>query len=533
MPRVATQLIPTKGGGFTARKRIPEDVQDEFERLYGVRWEVRLGIAPGTTIVQARALHREWTSEIESRIANIRASKKGEGQLLTPKDARALAGEWYHWFTDRHLEDAQPPTYWEDLRERVGDALRGELIFGDDDEVDEVWERSPEARENVRPMLADWGEVAQFLHTKRLVLDEPSRRLFLDHLYGDFAAALKLLIKRAQGNYEPDDYARRFPKFENSRDVGHSPWQLFELWVEAVKPAPTTVDRWRGVFLRLATDFTGRNAGSITLEEAQEWTDKLTNQERSPATVRDVWVVAARTLFTWAVKRRYVEQNPFKTVHVSVPRRKTSRPLKAFNADEIKVILRAAQAITDTATASDIARRWVPWLCAYTGARVGEIMQLRGLDVLEQDGVKVIRITPEAGSVKTGMGRIVPLHEHLIEQGFLAFVASRQNGPLFYNQSKVELPEGAATNPKKPRAARARERLAIWIRSLGISDKEVQPNHAWRHSFKQIAARNNISDGMSDYLTGHAPPTVARGYGAPTVPDMAAALKKFPRYEIN
>jgi hypothetical protein len=27
MPRVATTLIPTKGGGLTARKRIPEDAQ--------------------------------------------------------------------------------------------------------------------------------------------------------------------------------------------------------------------------------------------------------------------------------------------------------------------------------------------------------------------------------------------------------------------------------------------------------------------------------------------------------------------------
>ena len=103
--------------------------------------------------------------------------------------------------------------------------------------------------------------------------------------------------------------------------------------------------------------------------------------ERSAATVRDVWVVAARTVFAWAVKRKHTKQNPFKTVHVSVPRKKVSRPHKAFNTDEIKIILRAALTITDTATASGAARRWVPWLCAYTGARVGEIMQLRGLDV--------------------------------------------------------------------------------------------------------------------------------------------------------
>jgi len=279
--------------------------------------------------------------------------------------------------------------------------------------------------------------------------------------------------------------------------------------------------------------FAGRNAGSLTEEDAQEWNDTLVNTERSAATVHAVWIVAARTVFAWAAKRKHIKQNPFKTVQVSVPRKKTSRPHKAFHTDEIEIILRAALAITDTTTASGAARRWVPWLCAYTGARVGEIMQLRGVDITKQDGVDVVAITPDAGTVKTGMGRVVPLHEHLIPQGFLAFVASRpHNGPLFYNQSKAELPASVATNPRKPRHARPRERLAAWIRSLGIKDNEVSPNHAWRHTFKQVAARKGIPDGMSDYITGHAPASVARGYGAPTVKDMAEALKKFPRYEV-
>jgi hypothetical protein len=129
MPRVATKLTPTKGGGFTARKRLPEDVQDEYERLHRVRWEARLSIPPGTPIVQARALHREWLTEIESRIANIRAEKKGEGRLLTPKDARGLAGEWYHWFIERHTQKARTPTYWEDLRDSVSDAVGDELLL--------------------------------------------------------------------------------------------------------------------------------------------------------------------------------------------------------------------------------------------------------------------------------------------------------------------------------------------------------------------------------------------------------------------
>jgi integrase len=198
------------------------------------------------------------------------------------------------------------------------------------------------------------------------------------------------------------------------------------------------------------------------------------------------------------------------------------------------LILSSANAIKSTKRPGMAARRWVPWICAYTGARAGEITQLRGQDVKERDGIKAIWITPEAGSVKTGEPRWVPIHEHLIAQGFLDYVKRKGKGPLFYNPA---LKDGGGdadiTNPKDPPAVIMRNVLGRWIRKIGIKDKEVQPNHGWRHTFKQIADRYGISDRASDAITGHAPPTEGRKYGKPTLEDMANALRKFPRYKVN
>src|SRR5262249_26261003 len=159
----------------------------------------------------------------------------------------------------------------------------------------------------------------------------------------------------------------------------------------------------------------------------------------------------------------------------------------SFLPDEWRVILQAASAIKSTTKPDDAAKRWVPWLCAYTGARPGEITQLRSADVIERDGVPALRLTPEAGTVKSGETRVVPLHDHIVAQGFLKFAKARK-GPLFY-KPRTAATEVDPTKQKKPAYAQVRQRVAAWVRELGVDDPNLSPVHAWRHTFKRIADR--------------------------------------------
>src|SRR5580704_11991898 len=113
LPRSASKLAPTSKGGFVARKVIPLDVRDEYSKLYEQCTEERLNTGP-MPVLLARAKHREWSSDIEARFANIRAERKGEGRTLSPKEARALAGEWYGWFTARMEARNWLAQVWED-----------------------------------------------------------------------------------------------------------------------------------------------------------------------------------------------------------------------------------------------------------------------------------------------------------------------------------------------------------------------------------------------------------------------------------
>jgi integrase len=508
-----------------SRKSVPGDVKDEYAKLYGKSAEERFAVGPMSRTAAA-ARFREWQSEIEGRIANIRAARKGEGRSLTPLAARALSGEWYLWFVTVASAWNWPAPVWDAYSARLMDGLHGAAQAVSGDTWDE-FERDPALRARVRPIIADEAKVGTFLAAKAISLDDVSKGLFLDFVTRDFFAAVALLVRRARGDHSPDPYAEQFPAAGASDDPAVTAWGLFERWVADVKPAAGTVSRWRVVFLRLQADFPGP-AGALLPEQIEKWANGLVDPERSAGTVAGVWVRAGITVFAWAVTKKLLANSPFVGWHVTVPRKIRNRDTKAFTNDEISTILSAASAIV-VVTKGDAAKRWGPFLAAYSGARMGEITQLRGVDIVEQDGVHAMKLLPEAGTVKGGNARTVPLHGHLIDQGFLEFVKASGRGPLFYAVRKAAA-DRAATNPRRLASTAPRERVAEWVRELGVDDPELSPNHAWRHSFRAVAARCGMSEKVIDAICGHAPASEGRKYGEPTLSDKAQELRKFPRF---
>jgi integrase len=128
---------------------------------------------------------------------------------------------------------------------------------------------------------------------------------------------------------------------------------------------------------------------------------------------------------------------------------------------------------------------------------------------------------------KTGQPRTVPIHEHLIDMGFLGFVKSRKSGPLFYD------PKRSSGKAKTPQAEQRAIKIAEWVRKETGLDKAVDPNHGWRHTFKTKALEVGIPERISDAITGHSIGSVARSYETPTVAMKAEALSKFLRYKLS
>src|SRR6202022_4190633 len=161
------------------------------------------------------------------------------------------------------------------------------------------------------------------------------------------------------------------------------------------------------------------------VENFTNWKEKLIEAGPRPKTIRDAKFAPVRAILQWAVDNRRLPANPAERLMVSV-KVKSGEGRRSFTEAEAAVVLGAALKEVDPV------RRWVPWLCAFSGARVSEVCQVRAEDIVQLEGVWCVRFVPEAGSLKNvGSERAVPLHPVLMEQGFLEFVRKMGSGPFF------------------------------------------------------------------------------------------------------
>ena len=343
-------------------------------------------------------------------------------------------------------------------------------------------------------------------------------------------AAFERRRDNASGDYSPDPNAQRFPQWQPLAGTGHSvqlTTLLDEWWAEARAAGRgiSTYESYSSAVRKLIAHLGHEDAERIEAADIIAFKDARLAAGVSPKTVKDSDLTGLKSIFKRARQNGRLSSNP--TANVTVLRATPVRlRSKSFTTAEAASILRHANAHrrsrSEAAKTAD-AKRWLPWLCAYTGARLGEVAQLRKRDVRMEGGLAIMTITPEAGTVKDKQLREVVLHEHLIELGFLAFVEAAHPGHLFLTGREGDDLRGAWRTVKN--------RVREFAREV-VADKNVAPNHAWRHLFKTIGRQHGIEDRVLDAIEGHSPASVGGGYGDVTLEAQALAMRKFPRFDV-
>ena len=377
-------------------------------------------------------------------------------------------------------------------------------------------------------------------------VDATARPVVLFEFWRALRDALESRRRNAAGDYSPDPKAERFPEWQQpqrDQSVDHrrgkraavSLTGLVEQWWTEAKSSgrkPSTRQSYRNSMAAFVAFLKHDDAARVSPEDVIGFKDHRlasthprTGRRISAKTVKDSDLAGLKTVFGWAVTNRKLPSNPAAGITIKVGRKRKVRSL-GFTQEEAEAILRAALTLKPGGAKpwTFAAKRWVPWLMAYSGARVGELAQLRKQDVRQSGTHWVITITPDAGTVKTDMAREIVIHPHLIELGFAEFVATAPAGHLFLRPGR----NGDVLGPLQG----VKNRLAEFGRSI-VKDPHVSPSHGWRHRFETVGMEAEIDHRVLDAIQGHSPRSVAESYGEVTVKTMAEAMGRFPKYDVD
>jgi integrase len=349
--------------------------------------------------------------------------------------------------------------------------------------------------------------------------------------------ALRRSIERDKGEFtgEPAFAPLKAPISEELLAEPVSLKALFDGYIAELRRAQRGAEaerRWKPCIQSLIAFLGHDDARRLNRGDVVKWKDQLL-ASLAPKTVRDSHLAALKAVLTWGLDAGKLTANVASGVKVRAAA-PTRRRENGFTDEEAVAILRAASNYrsperrnprNSESSKLAAAKRWAPWLCAHTGARIAEITQLRKEDIRFDDSIAYIRITPDAGSVKTGQYRDVPIHPQLLELGFRDFVAGSADGALFYDASRKR---SGSQHPAKQVAGR----LSVWVRSLEVVSKDVNPNHGWRHRMKSVARELGLDPSIVDAIQGHAARTAGEAYGSVTLRAKANAIATFPLISI-
>lgn len=498
MPLVMTRpTLHPKTGVFRLRKVIPPALRDAAQRIYGQRREF---IESLRTKDEAEARRRApaTLAEMERKLDVCRRNTAEPPRRLSHIECVAIAGAWRKDRLEANARNPGAPGAWEAERDRL---------------LDDVATEPGEPATDYEPSPRDIAEAQTVAAGQGITADKASLHALAQALWLAKVQTAETMMRRASGDYGPDEYADRYPDIAVAAGQPPRPAEagpelafddLLEGWARdrGLDPhgrpiARAVYDRQR-TLERLAEFLGHRNAARVSKSDAVRWKEAMHTRGLTIGTMRnDISEMSA--VWKWGIRNGKLDFNPFEGI---APPKEQGRKRKrrGFTETEAVAILTAARTLSGY-------MRWLPWVCCFTGARISEICQAAKSDVAVIDGVPVLRLTNEGDededpsavrSLKNAYSRrSIPLHPALIAEGFLDHVDRLPAGSALF-------PDAAPDKVFGLRSTTAGRKVSQWLKKdLKITDKRISPNHSWRHFFISACRSVEMNPEVRSALTGH------------------------------
>lgn len=159
-------------------------------------------------------------------------------------------------------------------------------------------------------------------------------------------------------------------------------------------------------------------------------------------------------------------------------------------------------------------RKWIPLVCMFTGARIGEIAQLRVGDVRQEHGVWFIHIAHEGAlSTKSGQSRPAAVHSRLQGLGFLDFV-DRQRDRAGGDASTPLFPD-LKPNSRGQISGVPSRWWRDYLAAIGVKQgRDGIGAHSFRHELAdRLRDEARLLDNEIAVCLGHSMKSTTGGYG--------------------
>ncbi len=239
---------------------------------------------------------------------------------------------------------------------------------------------------------------------------------------------------------------------------------------------------------------------------------------------------------TWCEAQGYLENTKLKTILQSSKKsvaKKGKFNKVDFDLNDLKKIFLSKQYMTGNfKRATDY---WLPLIALFTGARLGEICQLRVTDIRKEDGIYCIDINEddEDKSIKTKESsvRLIPIHQVLTDLGLIEYVERLKK------DSKKNLFD-ISYGIYRGQYHSVQKQMGTFIKKVGIvsTDKKSKSFHSFRHTVRTRLTELDIPERTIDAIVGHA--SEARSIGSKIythsnlLKQKVAAMKKL-EYKVD
>jgi len=208
------------------------------------------------------------------------------------------------------------------------------------------------------------------------------------------------------------------------------------------------------------------------------------------------------SFFRWCEREQEIDRSPAEKLTLSNDNSKTRQP---WSPEEIRTLLSSVNLREHSGMGDSRSTLgyfpWVVLLGAYTGARLGEIVNVRVQDFVrrdpDSDGEVPVMIVDEyeGKSVKTGQARRkIPLHPDLETLGLWEYIAVRERkGEQLLLDCKMK---------SGSRSKEASQRFTKYSGRLGLHVEHVKVFHSFRHAFK-TKLQGYIGKDDADLVLGH------------------------------